>query len=97
MQLVAKELPPPEFVAQVCARANHFWSQHPDEYIGIHCAYGKLATLLHARLLDQSRFGQCCLFVVGIAFHIAYHVTVHCHLQVSIALGSSCVVTSSVS
>jgi hypothetical protein len=40
IQLVAKELPPPEFVDAVVAVARAFWAQHPDEYIAVHCAYG---------------------------------------------------------
>jgi hypothetical protein len=37
---VAKELPSPSYVREVREVAQEFWSQHPDEYIGIHCAYG---------------------------------------------------------
>lgn len=40
VQLVAKELPPLEFVREVGAAANAFWAQHPEQYIAIHCAYG---------------------------------------------------------
>jgi hypothetical protein len=40
VQLVAKELPPLEFVREVARAANNFWAQHPDMYIAVHCAYG---------------------------------------------------------
>lgn len=40
VQLVAKELPPLEFVREVGRAANQFWSQNSDDYIAIHCAYG---------------------------------------------------------
>lgn len=40
VQLVAKELPPLEFVREVARAANNFWAKHPDLYIAIHCAYG---------------------------------------------------------
>ena len=42
VQLVAKELPPLEFVREVARAANNFWARHPDQYIAIHCAYGGL-------------------------------------------------------
>eukprot|EP00878_Enallax_costatus_P025100 GHUV01026821.1.p1 GENE.GHUV01026821.1~~GHUV01026821.1.p1 ORF type:complete len:187 (+),score=37.54 GHUV01026821.1:753-1313(+) len=41
VQLVAKELPPLEFVQEVGAAANQYWSRHRDSYIAIHCAYGE--------------------------------------------------------
>lgn len=40
VQLVAKELPPLEFVREVARAASGFWAQHPDQYIAVHCAYG---------------------------------------------------------
>jgi hypothetical protein len=40
VQLVAKELPPLEFVREVGAVCNAFWAAHPQEYIAVHCAYG---------------------------------------------------------
>ncbi len=39
-QLVAKELPPREFVQEVLAVAHAFWAERPNDYIAIHCAYG---------------------------------------------------------
>jgi protein-tyrosine phosphatase len=42
VQLVAKELPPLEFVREVARAANNFWAQQPDMYIAVHCAYGAL-------------------------------------------------------
>ena len=41
VQLVAKELPPLEFVREVGRAASGFWAAHPDQYIAIHCAYGE--------------------------------------------------------
>jgi alpha-glucan,water dikinase len=41
VQLVAKELPPLEFVHEVGRAANQFWSHNSDDYIAIHCAYGE--------------------------------------------------------
>lgn len=43
VQLVAKELPPLDFVREVARAANNFWAKHPDLYIAIHCAYGTYA------------------------------------------------------
>lgn len=40
ISLIAKELPPEEFVAEVTIAANAFWRKHPDQYIAVHCAYG---------------------------------------------------------
>ncbi|KAF8067198.1 pir-1 [Scenedesmus sp. PABB004] len=40
VQLVAKELPPREFVAEVAAAARAFWAESPGEFIAVHCAYG---------------------------------------------------------
>ncbi|KAL6765881.1 protein-tyrosine phosphatase-like protein [Haematococcus lacustris] len=40
IHLVAKELPPPSFVDEVCRTAQHFWAQHPEDFIAVHCAYG---------------------------------------------------------
>jgi len=39
VQLVAKELPPLEFVREVGQAASNYWAAH-DDYIAIHCAYG---------------------------------------------------------
>lgn len=39
--LVAKELPPRDFVDKVCEVADSFWARHPDLYICVHCAYGR--------------------------------------------------------
>ena len=41
MQLVAKILPRQQDMNKVIAVADKFWSEHPEEYIGIHCAYGE--------------------------------------------------------
>jgi hypothetical protein len=43
VQLVAKELPPLEFVHEVGRAANSFWAANSDHYIAIHCAYGEQA------------------------------------------------------
>lgn len=40
LQLVAKTLPTQEDINKVIAIADKFWSDHPEEYIAIHCAYG---------------------------------------------------------
>lgn len=40
VQLVAKELPPLEFVQEVGRAASAFWEAHPDMHIAVHCAYG---------------------------------------------------------
>ncbi|GLC33354.1 hypothetical protein PLESTB_000342300 [Pleodorina starrii] len=53
VQLVAKELPPPEFVDAVVAVANRFWAKHPDEYIAVHCAYG----------FNRTGFVLCCYLI----------------------------------
>ncbi|EFJ44707.1 hypothetical protein VOLCADRAFT_118653, partial [Volvox carteri f. nagariensis] len=53
IQLVAKELPPPEFVDTVVAVANKFWEKHPDEYIAVHCAYG----------FNRTGFVVCCYLI----------------------------------
>eukprot|EP00198_Chlamydomonas_reinhardtii_P011494 XP_001700831.1 predicted protein [Chlamydomonas reinhardtii] len=53
IQLVAKELPPPDFVAEVVAAANAFWEQHPDLYIAVHCAYG----------FNRTGFVVCCYLI----------------------------------
>jgi alpha-glucan,water dikinase len=39
VHLVAKELPPLEFVHEVGQAASKYWATH-DDYIAIHCAYG---------------------------------------------------------
>ncbi len=41
IKLVAKELPAPEFVSEVCRVADAFWAEQPTQYIAIHCAYGE--------------------------------------------------------
>jgi hypothetical protein len=45
IQLVAKELPAQDFVDEVCRVANAFWSECPNLYIAIHCAYGEGTTI----------------------------------------------------
>lgn len=40
IKLVAKELPPLDFVAKVAEKARSFWQVNPHAYIAIHCAYG---------------------------------------------------------
>jgi hypothetical protein len=56
VQLVAKELPPLEFVHDVGRAANSFWSANSDDYIAIHCAYGEQAvTGWHVWLLCCAR------------------------------------------
>ena len=42
MQLVAKILPAQQAMNRVIEIADRFWETHPDQYIGIHCAYGEV-------------------------------------------------------
>ncbi|KAG2441038.1 hypothetical protein HXX76_003891 [Chlamydomonas incerta] len=53
IQLVAKELPPPDFVAEVVVAANAFWERHPDHHIAVHCAYG----------FNRTGFVVCCYLI----------------------------------
>jgi hypothetical protein len=53
ISLVAKELPPSEYVDSVCLAAQEFWRAHPDEYIAIHCAYG----------FNRTGFVVCCFLI----------------------------------
>ena len=39
--LVAKVLPSRESIGEVVRTADAFWAEHPDLYVGIHCAYGE--------------------------------------------------------
>ncbi|KAF5837769.1 hypothetical protein DUNSADRAFT_3912 [Dunaliella salina] len=40
IRLVAKVVPPPDFIAQVRQAVEAFLREHHNEYIAIHCAYG---------------------------------------------------------
>lgn len=62
VQLVAKELPPLEFVREVARAANNFWDKHPNLYIAIHCAYGGL--LLLGGCLPVAR-RSCLIYSTG--------------------------------
>ena len=41
MQLIAKVFPTQHAVNRVIELADRFWSEQPDQYIAIHCAYGR--------------------------------------------------------
>ncbi len=41
MQLVAKMFPGKASIMQVIKTARTFWDRHPNQYIAIHCAYGR--------------------------------------------------------
>lgn len=41
VSLVAKEVPSREKILEVTKVAERFWAEHPDQYIAVHCAYGK--------------------------------------------------------
>lgn len=41
ISLVAKEVPARENILEVIKVAEGFWTEHPDQYIAVHCAYGK--------------------------------------------------------
>lgn len=45
MQLVAKMFPGKASIMQVMKTARTFWDRHPNQYIAIHCAYGRLLAM----------------------------------------------------
>jgi len=40
VQLIAKVLPSREAINEVERIAKSFWGEHPNKFIGVHCAYG---------------------------------------------------------
>ena len=51
VQLVAKIFPAQQAVNKVVEKAERFWGDYPNLYIGIHCAYGKLLLVYFLKLM----------------------------------------------
>ena len=60
--LVAKLLPPADFVAQVCAVAAAFWKDNPGDFIAIHCAYGERACAKWIMCTRQGVYYSGCMY-----------------------------------
>ena len=60
MQLVAKIFPAQQAVNKVVEKAERFWEENPSQYIGIHCAYGKLISWICAFRTDGAQSYLAC-------------------------------------
>eukprot|EP00879_Flechtneria_rotunda_P018145 GHRR01019031.1.p1 GENE.GHRR01019031.1~~GHRR01019031.1.p1 ORF type:complete len:191 (+),score=41.24 GHRR01019031.1:256-828(+) len=64
VNLVAKELPPLEYVREVGKVANTHWSQHKTDHIAIHCAYGKAAGYTQWGLACEAVCLHICIYLM---------------------------------